>query len=182
MEAFFYWTPQGETRPPSPLTSVEQLTHQWNNKDCLPVFAARRADVILCIRRLASSKYSVASSDFHSYFPSFDAAPTAIMSLFLGTLTKVLTPSPSCLDTTNLWQFDVSVGTDPVWYDLFGSPPTSDCLPPNYNAASTAYYYPGVFQADIQSRKARRLQLDSQRRRGSSVAQRAYELGRRRLV
>ena len=60
----------------------------------------------------------------------------------LGSLTTVFTPSPSCLAPANQWLINYSTGNG-GWYDLFGPPMTSDCLPPNYTPASSAYYSPG---------------------------------------
>ena len=95
------------------------------------------------MRRLYTSQPDATSFDSCPRFFFYATHPASAMSLSLGALTTAFSPSPSCLATTNIWQIDVSVGNSAVWYDLLGPPATSDCLPSNYNGASTAYYSPG---------------------------------------
>ena len=61
----------------------------------------------------------------------------------LGALTTAFNPSPSCLASTNIWQVSNDCIYGPCHYFLQGPPSTSDCLPLNYQPASTAYYSPG---------------------------------------
>jgi hypothetical protein len=58
----------------------------------------------------------------------------------LGALTTTFAPPASCFARANIWQVYKPDGTN--WYEMLGPPDGGECMPPGFEAATTAFYSP----------------------------------------
>ena len=71
------------------------------------------------------------------------------VTMSLGALTTPFVPSASCIASNNLWQvwstdwpqLSSDAPTDGWWWQV-GPPINTDCFPPSYTEATTAFYSP----------------------------------------
>ncbi|KAF2106015.1 hypothetical protein BDV96DRAFT_340594 [Lophiotrema nucula] len=69
-------------------------------------------------------------------------------------LTTRFAPAPSCVSTDNLWQVwshwptATTSGEPTGWWWQVGPPINTDCFPPSYTDATTAFYSPAQCSFD----------------------------------